>query len=53
LSALAREVGGAEGVKDVNECGMGCLQWSVLTWNKPAIDLFFSEVVGAFEKEEN
>jgi GNAT superfamily N-acetyltransferase len=52
LSALAREVGGAGGVKGVNEYGMGRLQWSVLKWNKPAIDLFLSDTVGAFVKEE-
>jgi GNAT superfamily N-acetyltransferase len=52
LSALAREVGGAGGVKGVNEHGMGRLQWSVLKWNKPAIDFFLSDTVGAFVKEE-
>jgi GNAT superfamily N-acetyltransferase len=52
LSALAREVGGAEGVKGVNEYGMGRLQWSVLKWNKPSIDLFLSDTVGAFLKDE-
>jgi hypothetical protein len=30
LSALARELGGAEGVKGVNEYGLGRLQWSML-----------------------
>lgn len=52
LSALAREVGGSGDVKGVNEYGMGRLQWSVLKWNKPAIDLFLSDTVGAFVKDE-
>jgi GNAT superfamily N-acetyltransferase len=52
ISALAREVVGADGIQGVNEFGMGRLQWSVLKWNKPAIDLFFSDAVGAFEKDE-
>lgn len=46
MSALAREVG------SVNAYGMGRLQWSVLKWNKPAIDLFKSDYVDAFEKDE-
>ncbi|KAK5047477.1 hypothetical protein LTR84_006574 [Exophiala bonariae] len=52
LSAVAREVGGAAGVKGVNEYGMGRLQWSVLKWNNPSIDLFLSDNVGAFLKDE-
>jgi GNAT superfamily N-acetyltransferase len=52
LSALAREVGGCEGVKGVNDYGMGRLQWSVLDWNKRGIDLFLSDDVGAFVKKE-
>jgi ribosomal protein S18 acetylase RimI-like enzyme len=46
LWAMAREVGNA------NEYKMGRLQLSVLKWNKPAIDLFFSDAVGAFKKDE-
>lgn len=52
LKALAREVGGIEGVKGVNDYGMGRLQWSVLRWNTPSIDLFLSDTIGAFLKEE-
>jgi GNAT superfamily N-acetyltransferase len=52
MSALAREVVGAEGLMGVNEFGMGRLQWNVLKWNKPAIGLFFSDTIGAFEKDE-
>jgi GNAT superfamily N-acetyltransferase len=52
MSALAREVGGTEGAKGVNEYGMGRLQWSVLKWNKPSIDLFLSDTIGAFVKDE-
>lgn len=51
-SALARELRAVEDVKGVNEYGMGRLQWSVLDWNKPAIDLFFSDSFGAFQKDD-
>lgn len=36
----------------MNPDGMGRLQWSVLNWNKPSIDFYLSEGVGAFLKEE-
>jgi ribosomal protein S18 acetylase RimI-like enzyme len=48
LSALAREVNSDE----INPWGMGRLQWSVLNWNKPSIDFYLSDSVGAFLKEE-
>jgi hypothetical protein len=47
LSALTREV---EGVKGVNEYGIGRLQWSMLKWNKPSIDLVLFDTAGVFTK---
>lgn len=52
FSALAREVSGTENVKGVNEYGIGRLQWSELKWNKPSIELFLSDKIGAVLKEE-
>jgi GNAT superfamily N-acetyltransferase len=46
LSALAREVDG------VNPTGNGRLEWEVLRWNKPSIDFYVGEGVGAELMEE-
>jgi ribosomal protein S18 acetylase RimI-like enzyme len=46
LSALARQVGA------VNPTGNGRLEWEVLRWNRPSIDFYVGEGVGAELMEE-
>lgn len=43
LQALAREC---------VECDYGRLEWSVLRWNKPSIDFYESETIGAVSNRE-